>query len=195
MSATLSVYMPVPSNFSRQSLISTVFEIWQKSQKLIMFLQVRTGEDLNEMVSCTLAGVTEAGWEPGGLQQGRWCRTRDGEHSFCRKLGIFSFSCLQENIFCVYAWKGIVQGNGCCRTSHRGPFGGRKKDEFPDHALWFWRCSGRPVGLGGLDLSPSAYEAMGHNLVQILLLCFCPFILFLWRRRCLRESIHLTEGL
>lgn len=148
MSATLSVYMPVPSNFSRQSLISTVFEIRQKAQKLIMSGQVKIWTS-QEMVSCTLAGVTDAGWEPGGLQQGRWCRTRDGEHSFCRKFGIFSFSCLQENVFCVYAWKGIVQGNGCCHASHRGPFGGRKKDVFPDCALWFGGVVAGQLAWGG----------------------------------------------
>ena len=71
MSAILSVYMPVPSNFSRLWLISTVLEVGQKSQKIIMFLQVGTGEDLNgpEVVSCTLEGVTRD-WAGAGVIAG-----------------------------------------------------------------------------------------------------------------------------
>lgn len=192
----LSIYMPIPSHFSRHWLISTVFEIGQNSEKIVMFLQVGTGEDLNRpgMVSGTLEGSQETGWELGWLQEW-WYRTWDNKHSFCRKSAIFSFSFLQENIFFVYVWEGIMQGNGCCCTSHRDLFWGSEKDGFPDEVLWFWRCSSGPVSWGGRDLSPSGYVAMGHNSVQILFLCFCPFILFLWRKGCFRERIHLTEDL
>lgn len=67
MSAMLSIYMPIPSHFLRHWLISTVFEIGQNSQKIITFLQVGTGEDLSKpgMVSCTLEGSQETGWELG----------------------------------------------------------------------------------------------------------------------------------
>lgn len=161
--------MPIPSHFLRHWLISTVFEIGQNSQKIITFLQVGTGEDLNEpgVVSCTLEGSQETGWELGWLQEW-WYRTWDNEHSFCRKLGIFFFSCLQENIFFVYRWESTTQGNGCWCTSHRGLFwGGSEKDGFPDDALWFWRRRGGPVSWEGTDLRPSGCVAMGHNSVQI----------------------------
>lgn len=129
-----AVCMPVPSNFSSSWLISTILETGQKSRKVIRFyklaqVKISVGQ---RWFLVPLMGVT-----------GDWVaarhRTWDSNQKLFREIGHFLFSCLQENIFSVCAWEGIVQGQSCCCT------GTQFNANFSLSVLSFFFCEGKSV--------------------------------------------------